>query len=78
MTEEEKAEMREHFRDKRPKGWLSIEEHLPMMYAKDIMQGYSEFKIKYADGKEGVARVSDHNIWYYHAKEAGVTHWFNE
>lgn len=26
MTEQEKEEMRERFRDKRPKGWLSIEE----------------------------------------------------
>jgi hypothetical protein len=32
MTEQQKEEMRVHFRDKRPKGWLSIEEHLPMMY----------------------------------------------
>lgn len=78
MTEEEKAEMKEHFRDKRPKGWLSIEEHLPMMFAKDIMKGCSKFKVRYADGKEGFTYVADHNTWYYRAKDEGITHWFNK
>lgn len=27
--------------DTTPKGWLSIEEHLPGWLAKDVMQGYS-------------------------------------
>lgn len=22
--------------------------------------------------------VMDHNSWYYYAKEAGITHWFND
>ncbi len=78
MTPKEKEEMQEHFRDKRPKGWLSIEEHLPMMYAKDIEQWHSVFKVKFTDGSEGESKVGDGNTWYYHAKEAGVTHWFNE
>ena len=78
MTEEEKVELKEHFRDKKPKGWLSIEEHIPMMFARDIMEGYSEFKVKYSDGREDVSRVSDGNTWYYYAKEEGLTHWFNE
>jgi len=60
------------------KGWVSIEDHLPQMYAIDIMKGYSEFKVKYDDGKEDVAWISDHNVWYYVAKEAGITHWFND
>ena len=64
--------------DKRPKGWLSIEEHLPMMFAEDIEKGHSEFKVKYADGREDVAGVSDHNVWYYIAKEVGITHWWND
>lgn len=78
MTDAEKEEMREHFRDKRPKGWLSIEEHLPMMFANDIMQGYSVFKVRDKDGKEYNSAVTDHNIWYYRAKEEGITHWFND
>lgn len=61
-----------------PKGWVSIEDHLPEMYAIDIMKGYSKFKVKYADGHEDIARVGDHNVWYYIAKESGITHWFNE
>jgi hypothetical protein len=78
MTEEQKEEMREHFRDKRPKGWLSIEGHLPMMFAGDIMQGYSIFKVRDKTGKEFDSAVSDHHIWYYRAKDEGVTHWLNE
>lgn len=78
MTDAEKEEMREYFRDKRPKGWLSIEEHLPMMFANDIMQGYSVFKVRDKDGKEYNSAVTDHNIWYYRAKEEGITHWLNE
>jgi len=78
MTEEQKEEMREHFRDKRPKGWLSIEEHLPMMYANDIEKGYSVFKVRDKNGNEFDSAVSDHNIWYYRAKEEEITHWLHE
>ena len=63
--------------DTRPKGWLSIEEYLPMMYAIDIMQGYTLHKVKDKDGNEFESGVSDHNVWYYMAKEAGITHWWN-
>lgn len=78
MTDAEKEKMREYFRDKRPKGWLSIEEHLPMMFANDIMQGYSIFKVRDKNGNEFNSAVTDHNIWYYRAKDEGITHWFNE
>ena len=68
-----------YFPDRKvPKGWVSIEEHLPMWYAIDVAQGYSEYKIKYADGKEDTTRVTDHSLWYYEAKERGVTHWWND
>lgn len=79
LSEEEIKEIREkYFTDKRPKGWLSIEEHLPMMFAIDIMQGYSVFKVRDKYGNEFETRVADHNTWYYHAKEIGITEWFNE
>ena len=78
MTEADKQEMREYFVDKTPKGWVSIEEHLPMMLAMDIMQGYSVYKVKNDKGEEFESAVSDHNTWYYRAKECGVTHWFNK
>lgn len=78
MTAEEKDAMEKHFEDKRPIGWLSIEEHLPMMFAKDLMQGYSVFKVRDKDGKEFESAVTDHHIWYYGAKKIGITHWFNE
>lgn len=63
--------------DTRPKGWLSIEEYLPMMNAIDIMQGYTLYKVKDKDDNEFESAVSDHNVWYYMAKEAGITHWWN-
>lgn len=78
MTDAAKEDMRNFFKDDTPKGWISIEEHLPKMFAMDICQGYTEYKIKYADGREDTTRVADHDIWYHHAKEAGITHWFNE
>ena len=63
--------------DTRPKGWLSIEEHLPMMYAIDYFNGGTTYKVKDKDGNEFTSTVMDHNVWYYMAKEAGVTHWWN-
>jgi len=79
LTEEEKEEIRKkYFSDNRPKGWISIEVHLPMMMVKDIRQGYSVFKVRDEYGNEFESKVSDHNTWYYHAKEIGIKEWFNE
>jgi hypothetical protein len=64
--------------DTRPKGWLDIEEYLPMMYAIDIEKGFSTFRVKDANGNEFESYVSDHNTWYYMAKQNGITHWYNE
>jgi hypothetical protein len=76
MTEEEKEK---YFpKDTKPKGWISIEDYLPMMMARDILQGGTKYKVKYADGSEDDTMVSDHNVWYYLAKDAGITHWFNK
>lgn len=61
-----------------PKGWVSIEDHLPMWLAMDVAQGYTSYKVKDANGKESTAQVADHNVWYYFAKEQGITHWWNE
>ena len=63
--------------DTRPKGWLSIEEYLPLMCAIDIVQGYTLYKVKDKNGNEFESAVSDHNNWYYYAKEEGITHWWN-
>jgi len=71
-------EIEEYFpADTRPKGWLSIEEYLPMMRAIDIRKGYTTFKVKYSDGSIRYTRVVDHCVWYYEAKKAGITHWWN-
>lgn len=67
-----------YFTDKRPKGWLSIEKYLPTMYAEDIIQGYSVFKVRDKEGNEFDSYVSDHNVWYYKAKKLGITHWLNK
>ena len=78
QTPEEHAATVEFFRDKTPKGWLSIEEHLPKFRAMDIMQGCSIYKVRYADGHEDETCVSDHTMWYYLAKEEGIVEWLNE
>lgn len=64
-------------KDTKPKGWISIEEHLPMMNAIDIINGGTKYKVCYKDGTEDYSIVSDHNTWYYYAKEEGITHWLN-
>lgn len=64
--------------DTRPKGWLSIEEYLPMWMASDFQQGCSIYKVKDKDGNEFDTQVGDHNTWYYYAKSEGITHWLNE
>lgn len=61
-----------------PSGWVSIEDHLPMMLAEDIEKGCTEYNVRYGDGEEGVTCVSDHNTWYYFAKNNNITHWWNE
>lgn len=61
-----------------PQGWVSIEDHLPMFLACDLMDGYTEYKVKFKDDTEGVSYVSDHTTWYYYAKENNITHWFNK
>lgn len=60
-----------------PKGWVSIREHLPMMLADDILAGGTEYRIKFEDGAEGCAIVSDHNMFKILAIQNNVTHWFN-
>lgn len=65
-------------KDTKPKGWISIDEHLPMFMAVDLLEGGSTYKVKFVDGTEGKTKVADHNTWYYYAKEAGITHWWNE
>lgn len=79
LTEEEKEEIRkELMEDEPPKGWLSIEEYLPSWKAVDFLKGYSEYLVKNKYGKEFKSKVTDHDLWYYEAKEIGITHWFNK
>jgi hypothetical protein len=79
LSDEEIQEIRKkYFTDDRPKGWLSIEEHLPMMLVRDIKKGYSTFKVRDKGGNEFESNVCDHNTWYFIAKEIGITHWFND
>ena len=78
LTESDIEEIKKRFEDKRPKGWLSIEEYLPMMYARDVMQGYSMFKVKDINGAEFYSPVADGNTWYFRAKEVGIILWYND
>ena len=79
MTPEE---MEKYFpkEDPIPQGWVSIEEHLPMVTVGDVLDNgglYKDILVKDVNGNEFESRVGDHNVWYYMAKEAGITHWFN-
>lgn len=80
MTEEElQKEIRDFFPENTtPKGWINIEDELPMMLARDIMIGCTEYMVKFNNDTLGVTCVSDHNTWYYYAKNIGITHWWNE
>jgi hypothetical protein len=64
--------------DTKPKGWLSIDEYLPMFLAEDIMEGGTIYEVKFKDNIHGHSMVSDHSQWYYHAKSEGITHWLNK
>jgi hypothetical protein len=64
--------------DTKPKGWLSIEEYLPMFMAVDFANGCSVYKVRYENGTVSESGVADHDVWYYYAKNEGITHWFNE
>jgi len=51
-SEELQAEWDEMFPPENdpPKGWVSIEEHLPGWMAMDVAKGYTEYKVKFKDG----------------------------
>lgn len=59
-----------------PKGWVSIEEYLPQFLVKDVEVGYSTYKVR--NEEEFYMDVTDPNIFYYRAKELGITHWYNK
>ena len=64
-----------------PKGWVSIEDHLPKWCigekAEDMFAG-TPYKVKNKEGLEFMSHVLDHNVWYYGALEQEITHWFNK
>lgn len=66
--------------DNTPKGWVSIEDHLPAVTVDDFLNNDAIVRIvlvKDKNGNEFRTQVGDHNVWYYIAREAGVTHWWN-
>lgn len=63
--------------DTTPKGWLSIEDYLPKCLAIDFLTG-TTYRVRLNDGTEGYSTVGDHSVWYYEAKDFGITHWYNE
>ena len=80
MSDEERADMKEHFKGRDLlKGWIDIEEHLPYCTVDDMIEkGYSTYTVKDIDGNTWKSHVADHTVWYYLAKQAGITHWYNE
>ena len=83
MSEEELAEIKAKYftEDEIPEGWVDIEEHLPMVTCQDFLDNEAIvkfIKVKDKDGNIFDDQVGDHHMWYYRAKEAGITHWWNE
>jgi hypothetical protein len=60
-----------------PHGWISIDEHLPVFKEEDMMDGFSQYKVKFEDGAIGFTAVADPETWLDHAKRKKVTHWYN-
>lgn len=62
--------------------WVSVEDRLPMVTTDDITKnipdeyGNNIYKVvQVTDGKRiWYSGVGDHNVWYYEARESGVTH----
>lgn len=70
---------KEYIEESIPKGWVNIEEYLPQCLGGDfVTKGYSSYKVLDKDGNEFESKVNDSKIWYYKAKESGITHWWNE
>lgn len=67
--------------DSNLKGWVDIEEELPMVTCGDVLENNALVKfvkVKNTKEEEWESQVGDHNTWYYHAKEAGITHWWKD
>ena len=83
MIEEIKNKIAEYYKDyiknipKIPKGWVSIEDHLPVFLTKDVIKGKSTYLVMGRDGNIFKSTVLN-SKWYYLAKETNITHWYNE
>lgn len=78
ITDVQKEELKSFFKSDVPKGWVNVNEHLPSFLAKDVMQGYSIYKVKDERGNVFESKVTDSNFWYYESLNFGITHWLNE
>lgn len=84
MIEEIKNKIAEYYKDyiknipKIPKGWISIEDHLPVFLTKDVVKGGSTYLVMDKDGNTFKSTVSNSNMWYHLAKETNITHWYND
>lgn len=62
--------------------WVNIEDELPVVRCCDIGRNEAFLarvvKVKDINGKEFHSQVGDHLMWYYMAKENGITHWYRE
>ena len=84
ITPEEMQEWHEEYERKNPpppKGWISIEDHLPQILVKDFIEGRPTiYKVKDKNGKEfEIGQGGDALVWkYMYAEPLGITHWFNK
>ena len=65
------------FTDGIPKGWVSIEDDLPVCCGLDFPYG-TKYKVRNEVGEESYSYVLDHDLWYYDAVDLGITHWYHD
>jgi len=66
------------FKEPKFKMWINIDDHVPKMLIEDLLEGHSEYRVKYQDGSEGVSKVYNNHLWYGMAITEGITHWLNK
>jgi hypothetical protein len=78
VNTERDIEFEKFFKSRLPKGWISIEQHLPIWLPKDVLKGFSSYMVKNHLGQVFQSKVTDHNLWKLTAIKNNITHWYND
>jgi hypothetical protein len=62
-----------------PKGWVSVNDHLPKWLSGDVEKGFTTYKVRDKDGNEFESDVVDHQVWWHRdAIPMNITHWWKD